>query len=550
MKLKQNTIALLLVCIVVAASGLRIWSSYCVLQVQGPQHISVNTAYRQLMLYLDGVFYRLNDAGRVVDTIQVEELGLSEQITGLQWMSDGRLLVGDLQTRRIYRCELTSHRCIDLAPADTQAIKQQFHFYFSELEGQIYISDTKRDRLLVHDIERNSLRELRFVEPNTLSEPKALDWYNGALWVADSQNARILQLYPDYFGRLIIGGSFNLKGNGGLDGYQQPLSFVHDYEDNLWVIAASNALSDTGKLLRLDQEGKLTLQPDWQQLSGLTEVVSLRDKLYLVDKTHFELYQFDVGALQLKPIAKDALRQHLDALADEYYFLLLAKYIATYTMLGAVVLLGLLGIRNMRKRVQSHTMVQPKPITYYHKLTWLCPESHAVAHFNRIIWAVVGLMFIFGIAAIAFVSLAYLRGELDMLLPFVKLIIVLALVLPLLLWLMLLQAKQLLKTQIAADAQYLYLSDQLGMVYQIEPANLVYTKRQLAYKGLVVPLVGPFGETLFPTSLFEQQIRPLLVQGTQVGEVSMMLYQVIQGNRLQRAALLLIILTIMTLLIV
>ena len=97
----QNLLAALLAAFVLAALGGRIWAHTQAGKLAGPDHIAALGS--DVYVHLNRTLYHLSAEGQLLRRIQLPTLGIAGYPADLQILSDGELLVGDLERRRMNR---------------------------------------------------------------------------------------------------------------------------------------------------------------------------------------------------------------------------------------------------------------------------------------------------------------------------------------------------------------------------------------------------------------------------------------------------------------
>jgi hypothetical protein len=532
---------LLLVC-VLSALAARLWATTELTLLTGPNHLAASA--ESLYVHFGGSLYELDAAGSLKTTTPLSALGVEGTLADMQALREGDLLIGDQERGAIRRCTLATRSCRGIAPADATALKQQFKFAADEQSGRLYLADTRRHRLLVQLLNGGELREL--TSHGLLKFPNEV-WTDehGTVYVADTNHHRVIALTPDG-----EESGFMLFARNGVasSGYTWPVSFARGPLGNWWVLNANGRL-ENAELIVYDAAGapqkRVALPP------GADPVVIARfgGDLVLSDRALFRLYRVDPRSAAISAFGGADLER---ALSDARARAATDQAVAN----GALALLGLLTIAafvlgarvlvaNQRARPRMRSPVQPSTasMSRFGNVYWL-PREPAAEKLLRtmkrqLLLAGLGLIVLTLVALTGLV--VAVNGKLELLRKCdpeaLKLIALLAGYIVLTLPVLLVLSLRALATRIGSDGAMLYFADHRDRVVQIAPEEAVYTKRALAFRSLAVPLKLGNGRALYAEHDLQQHLQPLLERAQKLGEINMMIYQLMHGHPLTLASL-------------
>ena len=122
--------------------------------------------------------YRFDAADRLVERVDMLSLGINNGISDMEFLGDGRFLVGDSGAGLIKVCDFAARQCQPLAGFNKDKLfLRSFQFVHDPQRGRIYAADSSRHRLLELDADGTLLREI--------AGPESLCFPNDPLVVGD-----------------------------------------------------------------------------------------------------------------------------------------------------------------------------------------------------------------------------------------------------------------------------------------------------------------------------------------------------------------------------
>jgi hypothetical protein len=531
----QNLLALLLLIGVVAALGIRLWMTAQLGLLWGPTHLAASDD--ALYVNFDDSLYRLNADGTLAADIPLSALGVKGPLADIQVLRNGDLMLGDLERRAIRRCTMTARICRDVAPAAADAIKRQFKFFADERSGQLYIADTRRHRVLVQPLAGGELREL--AGRDALKFPNELRVHeSGTVYVADTNHHRIVGLTSDgdESGLVLVAHNEVVR-----DGHTWPVSFTRGSLANWWVLSADGRL-ENADLVVYDESGVPLRRIDLPEGADPVFVTSWDEELVISDRALFQLYRVDPRSGDVFAFDSPHLERLLaDARERKRQF-------QTFST-GALVLLGLIVIAGLalgasvlqanqraRHRVRSPSLPLATSASRYQNVYWLPLQPQAIKFIKtlkRQLWlAGVGVVILTVASVIALAILD--KDKLELLRKCdpgtLKLIGLLAGYLLVTASVIVVLGFRAIASRIGSDGKMLYFADHANRIAQLAPEDAVYSKRMVAFRSLAVPLKLGNGQALYAESDLQQHIQPLLDRGQKLGEINLMIYQLIHRH--------------------
>lgn len=531
----QNLLALLLLIGVIAALGMRLWLTTQSGLLSGPTHLAASDD--ALYVSFGDSLYRLDINGALLAETPLSSLGLEGPLADMQVLRDGDLLLGDLEGGVIRRCTMPTRACRNIAPTAADAIKRQFKFFADERSGQLYIADTRRHRVLVQPLAGGEPREL--VGRDVLKFPNELRVYeSGTVHVADTNHHRVVGFAANGDE---TGPRLSARNELARPGHTWPVSFARGPLGNWWLLVADGGL-ENADLIVYDDSGKPLRKIELPQGADPVFITSWNKKLVISDRALFQLYGVDPRAGEAFAFASPELERVLaDARERKRQYQLFST--------GALVLLGFMVVggfalgasvlqanQRARRRVRSPVQPAAASASRYHDVYWLPREPRAtkfIKNLRRQVWLLGAGIVVLTVGSLAAFAIL-VDDKLEVLRKCdpeaLKLIGLLASYLLVTTTVIFVLGFRMMASRIGSDGQKLYFSDHAKRVVQVPPEEAVYSKRMIAFRSLAVPLKLGNGQKLYSEADLQQHIQPLLEHGQKLGEINLMIYQLVHRH--------------------
>lgn len=243
------------------------------------------------------VLTRYDAAGNVLGSVDVRTAGDTtedSQPWGLAVAPDGRIVVADTFGWRLRVFDATLHlegvygETPRLVPGEPPGLLELYGPRDAAVDssGQVWITDTGHDRILVFDLQGNPLRAIgnEGSGPGQFNEPVGISIASdGSIWIADAYNARVVAL--DARGSYL--GAFPVEGWGG-----------QEAEDKPYI----RALSDGRIAVTLPVAGEVRIYTREGQLSGTInpQDVPLERPYGVVEAGNGTLWVAEAGASRVR----------------------------------------------------------------------------------------------------------------------------------------------------------------------------------------------------------------------------------------------------------
>ncbi len=389
----ENAIAVVMIVLLIAAAGLRLYAIYEEGAIYPPDHVAFNG--KNVGVLFNKVFYLFTIDGKLQQRVDLSDLGITREPADIELLKDGSLLIGDMNSGAILRCDIENMSCLRAGPPKGFEIADNFKFYVSEKEGLIIVGDTNNHRIFAQDMEGSRGHGLASVAnidyPNDITSDR-----EGYLWVSNTFHERIMKfqlkddlltdtgkliktnigtadivrmmgLAEDNGDRKVLTSLSDLKSLGkkrpGISGMQddiknslshrRPLAMAWGPEGNVWITASDPYITTAG-ILVMSPGGKRIkhIQPGSGAIPE--DIVWIGDRMLVADSGMFRFYTVDTSDFSTEDFGDDNFRQEIMEAREEFESLQLMKTSAGYALmtLGAAVIV-LVAVVRMKKRSEQ-----------------------------------------------------------------------------------------------------------------------------------------------------------------------------------------------------
>lgn len=529
----QNLVAVALTLLLLGALGGRAWLQHRDLQLSGPDALGASPD-TLLVAWLDDI-YRLGPDGELVDVMPVASLNLDGTVVDLQPLGDAAFLVGTLEDGRIRRCAYHSREC-DFVGPPTKVTDGTFKFVAAQERDELYLSESGAHRILRTPLAGGAPTELS--EPRVLRYPNAIHLdSDGFLWVADTNHHRLAAFSLD--GGMLGEPVKEISANTDLTRSQRvwPIAFTPT-SDAIWAILANGRLSH-GDVVRFSPDGEAVIRATLPKGADPVDMAAMGDSIIVSDPALGALYQISDDTA--RAFGDRAFRAEVAPILDQRGTLQAWQtWLLAPLMLSGLGLLALtVSVLRTNLAAQGHVgRVQSGPsLARQIGVVWVEKNDDTLNQANRMAWVVLGLCAV--VAALIPFVLAILPGdkalpgELIRMLGFVGVLSVIAgggsfhMM------------RRIRSRDVGTDGESLYIRQSAQQAWRIPPEQLVYNGRVLAYRDIAVQrTLGKLGH-VYDEEAFATQILPLLKRGRRLGEINMLIYQLMHGDKLQWSLVLL-----------
>ena len=342
---KQNFLAVILLIIAIGSIGTLLWIYFHEKYLFGPDHLTANN--NSVFIHFNRTLYQLNAAGELQDTIELSDLGIDGLITDIQLLSDGTILIGDVNKRCVRRCNVKSLSCKVIVPPNT--IDLPFRFFADEPNRLLYLADSNHHRLLVQDMSGVNIHELAYRKiffPNDI-------WVSddGLIHIADTRNQRILTLeYKDNLveEKGIISGNTHLARQGHI----WPVAFARRPEGDWWVLNADDNL-EYADLVVYDESRNPKRRISLPENADILSIAWAGKQILLTDLEHIQVYKVNPDTYSVDNFGDTKFQSELTDFRNRKKLYPIAFKsslgILIFSLIGIVILIGHIILKDRKK---------------------------------------------------------------------------------------------------------------------------------------------------------------------------------------------------------
>jgi hypothetical protein len=325
-----TALALFCLLLLLAALGVRFWAAHRIIELSGPTHIAADG--RQVMLFAAGQLFHLSADGELLAVIPVERTGLADDPVDLRFTGDDSLLAAGQRPATIQRCDPAGWDCRPVAEAAARLIERQLKVIPGRHPGEWFLTDARGDALWRQS---SGSPPEAVLPPGTLAGPNDLALAaDGALWVADTDHRRIVELVPGEAGNPVIGRE-HAAANALLDGPAwYPMMLAQGPAGRWWVIQAAEHSNARSELVIYDPEHGAEDRADLPAGAYPTDLAANGASVLVTDMDRTEVYRVAGGALRAEPFGDASFRAQLTDIRRQRAVLEMASFAA---LIGVVV---------------------------------------------------------------------------------------------------------------------------------------------------------------------------------------------------------------------
>lgn len=359
-KNKYVPLAAVLILLILAALGTRLWSNEKAFLIEGPANIHRGPD-GLVYIVTDGKLFIHDGDGVLIENIPLERFGL-EKIRGDFWLfRNGDILLRketatklsckrefenyfrdgsskqdiiDSRDGILQRCNVNSYACLPFG-SGPDAFKKigAFKVFIDEDKDSVFITDTTAHQLLLYDLHGDLKRksDARFLFPNGI-----VGGSDSLLYIADTNHHQIVAVDSAYntFGNKER--FFSVLNTVSTPDKQWPFALGQDRNSRWWVLNAGNGMR-YGDLVIYDESGMLFRRVELPDNADPTAIAVLEDRILVTDPSLMRVYSValngelkeDFGSLTLKIDGLEKLRER-----DRY--MLISSLMLYAILLGAV----------------------------------------------------------------------------------------------------------------------------------------------------------------------------------------------------------------------
>lgn len=511
--------AILFLLLLLACLAGRFWASERAARSTGPTHIAAGGD--RVVLVAGGSLYRLDAAGRLLDTIPLEAAGVDDDPIDLRILADGRLLIAAQRPARLWLCDPADWTCTALAFPGDRLPARQFKIVPGAAGGGFVYTDARGDTLWEV---RGTGAPRRLLPRRTLSGPNDLAFDRQKhLWVADTDHRRVVELVPGADGRWTGGRELNTDNAYTRGRRHFPMMLAAGMDGNWWVTQASEFSDGFADLAVYDPDRGAVGIVDLPGGVFATDIVTLGDDLLVTDLESYRVYRVDARTRAIGVFGDAAFARAMAGLAQNR---VRDERLSTLAMVGVVVIAVLMiaaaffATPRERRWTPARAAVQlapdEAPMPEVRGVHWLAREPRFERSMNWLDRSLIITVIAVLVASAGFfywiqTPTAGLDAESkrSIYAEFGKILALIAVAVGALAFL-LRGARRVLGIRLGTDGRTVYLRLPDGRQLTAQPSELAWTDRWLLFRAHRVPLQGNRGQRIYAPGELETWLAPLL----------------------------------------
>jgi hypothetical protein len=526
-------LSVLFLLLLLASLGGRFWATDRAAGKSGPTHIAADG--EQVVLFAAGDLLQLAGDGELRAVIPFTRTGLAGDPIDLRFIADGRLLVVTQQPAAARLCEVTAWDCRPIAEVTTSRVERQLKILPAAEPGEWLLTDARGDtlwRLAPGQPPREAVPAGTLAGPNDLAYAA-----DSALWVADTDHRRIVELVPDPAGGFTVGREHSALNEHTAGRAWFPMMLARAPDGRWWVTQAAEFSESRAELMVYDPEQGAQARVELPAGAWPTDVVALGDSIVVTDMDRHTAYRVASDTQAVSRFGDERLLAHLEGIRQqrEYYEQfsrgsLVAVIACGILMIGAALLATPGAKRWTRLPPPFDWAGAPAEVPHVAGVHWLKRDP---AFARSLQWAErLGYLLFLLPALGALILFLWIRAQAgapggaeagsavnselrEAGLTLLACTILLGLLIPLVR-----KSMRALRTRLGTDGRRLYIRRYDGREIAVDPAQLGYTDRMILYREHTWPLTGGKRKSVYERGEVETWLGPLLRQARRlsVGE--------------------------------
>jgi hypothetical protein len=524
-------LAFLFLALMLAALGARFWATEKAAGLTGPTHIAAEGGL--VYLFASGDMFRLTADGALLSVTPSERTGLSDDPIDLRVVDNGQLLIAEQQPAAIKVCNPESWACRPHEAALGNFAKRQFKVLPDASGTGLLMTDAPGDTLW--RIYNNTSEPQKLLPDHTLAGPNDLVYGDeGKLWVADTDNRRIVELVPSTDGAFLPGREHSAVNDLTVNERYFPMMLARRADGRLWVIQAADFSKAEADLVIYDQEQGAQALVALPGGAYPTDIAAIQGAALVTDLEQFRVYRVDSATADVDEFGDEAFRAHLAQIQDRQNHFKLLGVISLVVLIfsaGLMVAAAVKGTPKHKRWTEPPLTLDPAnaaeqvPATtgvYWlkrdPKMEWSLKWLEHLGLILFIILVVGALALYLWIRILAGPDISEKTNELWI--PLLLSGVVLAFLVP-----VMSLATRNLKHRIGTDGKRLYIRLAEGRELAVDPSSLFYTSQALLYRQYTLPLHGGKQKAIYAKGEVETWLAPLLRQSTRLTALEGIKYQ-------------------------
>ncbi len=360
----------------------------------------------------------------------------------------------------------------------------------------------------------------------------------GKLWLADTDNWRILELLPSDDGGYLPGREHSTVNRLTVGKRFYPMMLAQTADGRLWVTQAAEFSEPYADLLVYDPDDGAEAIVGLPDGAYATDVVALDDAVLVTDVERFTVYRVEIGTLAVGEFGDVTFRRHLAEIRKQrnFYDRLGTLFLAALILFGALMILTAVWATLKDKRwtkppAPFDLASAPGQVPRTSGIHWLERDPK----FDRSLKRAEQLGSVLFVAVITGALVLYLwiraqagpdpgeevetkLNELGGILLLAGLVLVL--IMPVIRF-----STRAMKQRLGTGGKHLYIRLPNGRELAVDPSQLAYTGRVILYRQYTLPLQGGKQQSIYAPGEVQTWLAPLLRQARELTELQAMKHQ-------------------------
>jgi hypothetical protein len=528
-------LAFLFLAFLLVSLAARFWAGEQGYRFTGPTHIAAGQG--QVWVYAAGDLYRLSAEGELSGVFSAQTTGLESDPIDLGVMPDGRLLVAEQDPARIRLCDTDSWQCDPVLPEALSVIKRQFKAIVGNQPGEWLITDARGDMLWGAD--GPGIELLRLLAGGILAGPNGLiAGEDGTLWIADTDNRRLIEFLPDHDGLYRQGREHSAVNELTVGERWYPMMLAQTADGILWVAQAADFSKAWSDLVAYDPEEGVQAVIELPQGAYATDLAVAGDQLLVTDLERFVIYRVDPESMSASPFGGVAFLQRMQSLQEsriEYDRMGIWALMMMLVSAAGMILFAILATPKGKRLPAQPALFDPQNVSgevpQTRRVHWLerDPKAEQIFKwgeraFNAALVLLVVTILVF-YAWINFETGQVADAEQISKTDELGIILLLGGVMVALLIPVVGLSKAALFRKQGTDGKRLFISLEVGGELAGDPTQLVYTNRMVHYRKYTIPLQGGNRRALYLPGELDTWLAPLLRNSRKISALQAMQHQ-------------------------
>lgn len=530
--IKSGQLAIIMLVILIAGIffALRAGLTADIAQKTGPHYIDVSE--RGVFVQWQNKLFVLGMDGAIQHEVDLGSLGENIIISDMQVIGD-EMLIGEVNQRQIYRCQLTPFSCQSLL---TQKMRIRTPFKFRmDKRGDLWISQGPISQLSV--LPRGEEKLLSVVlSGEGLNQPNRVLLEEDLVIVADTNNHRIVAYRPDQNDAYLLHEDFSFKVTDHPQARSRhiwPVDVSLDSNGRWWVLNTDDFLNNAD-LATYGSDGKPEQIISFPQKGDLGAIAFYAGNIFVTDIAQFAVYSVDSKTNKWMRFGDVDFNAELKKAVEEKQLMEQRSTLYLYAILICLAIgfalafwferhklkkegMSAMFTRPSNQKVESHLVRDESDVD----IQWFIPDQKRMRRMKFIVYYSIAWSIAFLIMCVWFSLM--MAAEVSMLRLASMLIAVLSIAIsvPIVSILAFRQSRN----RLGFKKNMIYIRDHRLNVRKVPVEKIVYSKRGIHFEYISIVLADGHGKLFYSEKNKDFIFNALLIPAIQIKEWRVFLYQ-------------------------